>query len=337
MWCPSPARPATANSKGEHTVIAKDLLEAQLSHTLDSANLDLPGTCSRGKVRDSWYRDGRRLIVTSDRVSAFDVILTTIPFKGEVLNRMAAFWFEATRDIVPNHMVSLPDPCAMIVRDAEPLKVEMVVRGYLTGNTSTSVWTHYQRGVREFCGNPLPEGLRKDQRFDTPLLTPSTKAEIGEHDESVSADEIVRRGHVDRATMDELCRISLELFRRGQEVAARQGIILVDTKYEFGLLDGRVILIDEIHTPDSSRFWYADTYEEHFLKGGEQRRIDKDVLRTWLAERGFTGDGPVPPITDGMRVEAAARYIEAFEAITGTPFTAEVGPVAGRLARITDY
>jgi len=318
-------------------VIGKDLLAAQLPHTLDSADLDLPGTCSRGKVRDSWNRDGRRLIVTSDRVSAFDVVLTTIPFKGQVLNQMAAFWFDATRDIVANHMVSLPDPNAMIVRDAEPLKVEMVVRGYLTGTTSTSVWTHYRNGVRDFCGNPLAEGMRKDERFPKPLLTPSTKAEIGEHDESVSAAEIVRRRHVDQATMDELCRVSLELFARGQEIAARQGIILVDTKYEFGLLDGKVILIDEIHTPDSSRFWYADTYEERYTKGEEQRRIDKDVLRTWLSARGFTGDGPVPPITEDVRIEAAWKYIEAFETITGNPFRAEVGPVAQRLARITDY
>jgi phosphoribosylaminoimidazole-succinocarboxamide synthase len=318
-------------------VIGKDLLAAQLPHTLDSADLNLPGTCSRGKVRDSWHREGRRLIVTSDRVSAFDVVLTTIPFKGQVLNQMAAFWFDATRDIVANHMVSLPDPNAMIVRDAEPLKVEMVVRGYLTGTTSTSVWTHYRNGVRDFCGNPLAEGMRKDERFPKPLLTPSTKAEIGEHDESVSAAEIVRRGHVDQATMDELCRVSLELFARGQEIAARQGIILVDTKYEFGLLDGKVILIDEIHTPDSSRFWYADTYEERYTKGEEQRRIDKDVLRTWLSARGFTGDGPVPPITEDVRIEAAWKYIEAFETITGNPFRAEVGPVAQRLARITDY
>ena len=318
-------------------MISRELVADQLHHTLETVDLNLPGTCMRGKVRDSWHRDGRRLIVTSDRVSAYDVVLTTIPFKGQVLNQMAAFWFEATRDIVPNHVVSLPAPNAMIVRDVEPLKVEMIVRGYLTGTTSTSIWTHYKNGGRNFCGNPLPDGLVKDQALPHALLTPSTKAEQGEHDESVSAEEIVKRSLVSRDIMDQLSRISLALFARGTEIAARQGIILVDTKYEFGLLDGKVILIDEIHTPDSSRFWYADTYQQRLKEGAEQRRIDKDVMRTWLAERGFTGDGPVPPITDELRIEAALKYIEAYEAITGSTFDAEPGPVGPRLARITDY
>ncbi len=319
-------------------MIDRSIAQEQLALACDEIRLDLPGVRQSGKVRDSWHREGRRLIVTSDRVSAYDVVLTTVPFKGQVLNQMAAYWFEQTRDIVDNHVVSLPDPNAMIVRDVEPLKVEMVVRGYLTGTTSTSVLTHYKKGVREFCGNVLPEGMRKDQAFAEPILTPSTKAEQGDHDESVAAEEIVRRGHVSADMMEELGRISMALFKRGTEIAARQGIILVDTKYEFGLVDGRIVLIDEIHTPDSSRFWYTDTYQARFEAGEEQRRIDKDVMRTWLAERGFTGDGPVPEIDENLRIEACLKYIEAFEAITGTTFQADPGDVNERLrANIRDY
>jgi phosphoribosylaminoimidazole-succinocarboxamide synthase len=313
-------------------------IRTQLAHTLDAVDLDLPGERHHGKVRESWAREGRRLIVTTDRVSAFDRVLATIPFKGQVLTQLANFWFESTRDLVPNHILAVPDPNAIVVQNLQPLLVEMVVRGYITGNTSTSAWTHYQRGVRDFCGNRLPEGLRKDECLPAPIVTPSTKAAQGEHDESVSPAEIVARGILPRRVMDELVELSLALYRRGVEVAARQGIILVDTKYEFGLKDGRVTLMDEIHTPDSSRFWYTDSYWALFEQGAEQRRIDKDHLRTWLADRGFTGDGPPPEITDEVRVSTAQKYIEACEAITGQVFRAEPGPVLERLRRtVTDY
>jgi phosphoribosylaminoimidazole-succinocarboxamide synthase len=313
-------------------------IRAQLAHALDHVDLDLPGERHVGKVREAWSRGGRRLIVTTDRVSAFDRVLATIPFKGQVLNQLANFWFETTRDLVPNHVLSVPDPNAIIVQDLQPILVEMVVRGYITGNTSTSAWTHYQKGERDFCGNRLPEGLRKDQQLAAPIVTPSTKAEQGAHDESISPAEIVRRGVVSAQVMSELMEISLALFERGTWVAARQGIILVDTKYEFGLKDGRVTLMDEIHTPDSSRYWYADSYQECFDKGEEQRRIDKDHLRTWLAARGFLGDGPLPEITDEVRVSTAQKYIEAYEAITGLVFQAQPGPVLERLRRtLTDY
>jgi len=308
-------------------------IRQQLAHTLDRVDLDLPGRRHSGKVREAWSREGRRLIVTTDRVSAFDRVLATIPFKGQVLNQLAVFWFESTRDLVSNHVLSVPDPNAIVVQDLEPLMVEMVVRGYITGNTSTSAWTHYQQGVRDFCGNRLPEGLRKDERLAAPIVTPSTKAAHGDHDESISPAECVARGIVTQSMMDELVETSLALFRRGVEVAARQGIILVDTKYEFGLKDGRVTLMDEIHTPDSSRFWYADTYQQLLERGAEQRRIDKDHLRTWLAARGFTGDGPVPEITDELRVSTAQKYVEAYEAITGQAFRADPGPVLERLRR----
>ena len=313
-------------------------IRAQLAHTLDHVELDLPGERQIGKVREAWAREGRRLIVTTDRVSAFDRVLGTIPFKGQVLNQLAAFWFDATRDLVPNHVLSVPDPNALIVQDLQPLLVEMVVRGYVTGNTSTSAWTHYQKGVRDFCGNILPEGLRKDQRLPAPIVTPSTKGDAGAHDESLAPAECVRRGLVPQRVMDELVEISLALYGRGVQVAARQGVILVDTKYEFGLRDGRVTLMDEIHTPDSSRFWYADSYQELFEAGAEQRRIDKDHLRTWLAARGFLGDGPLPEITDEARVSTAQKYIEAYEAITGRAFQAQPGPVGERLKNtLTDY
>jgi len=314
-------------------------IHAQLSHTLDEVALELPGTRQKGKVREAWAREGRRLLVTTDRVSAFDRVLTTIPFKGQVLNQLALFWFDATRDLVPNHILSTPDPNAIVVKDLEPLKVEMVVRGYITGNTSTSAWTHYQKGVRDFCGNRLPDGLRKDQQLAEPIVTPSTKAAEGEHDESVSPEEIVRRGDVPKPIMVQLVEISLALFKRGVEQAARQGVILVDTKYEFGLdAGGRITLMDEIHTPDSSRYWYADTYQELFEQGVEQRRIDKDHLRTWLAARGFTGDGPAPEIPAEVRVSTAQKYIEAYETLTGRVFQAQPGPVLERLrAHVTDY
>jgi phosphoribosylaminoimidazole-succinocarboxamide synthase len=316
----------------------QSMLREQLKHTLNTVELELPGDRQIGKVRESWATGGRRLIVTTDRVSAFDRVLGTIPFKGQVLNQLALFWFHECADIVPNHVISSPDPNAIIVKDLEPIMVEVVVRGYITGNTSTSAWTHYSKGVRDFCGNLLPDGLKKDQKLAAPIVTPSTKAEQGEHDESVSPEEIVRRGVVSREVMDELSRISLALFERGTKIAAKQGIILVDTKYEFGMRDGQIVLMDEIHTPDSSRFWYADSYDELFAQGKEQRRIDKDHLRTWLAAQGFTGDGELPTITDEVRVSAAAKYIEAFEAITGTAFTFEAGDVNSRLkANISAY
>jgi phosphoribosylaminoimidazole-succinocarboxamide synthase len=320
-------------------VIERNLIEGQLAHTLDNVNLTLPGERSVGKVREAWARDGRRLIVTTDRVSAFDRVLTTIPFKGQVLNQLALFWFDRTRDLVPNHVLATPDPNAIVVQDLEPLKVEMVVRAYITGNTSTSAWTHYAKGLREFCGNHLPDGLRKDERLAEPIVTPSTKADQGEHDESVSPAEIVARGHLDQGTMDKLVEISLALFKRGAELSAQQGVILVDTKYEFGRdREGRVVLMDEIHTPDSSRFWYADSYQQLFESGEEQRRIDKDHLRTWLAAHGFKGDGPAPTVPHEVRCQVAEKYIEAFETITGEAFVAEPGDVLTRLqAGIRDY
>ena len=309
-------------------------LQKQLPLTFDKTNFPLLGNVYRGKVRDNYTSGDQRVIIVTDKVSAFDRVLCTIPFKGQVLNSMARFWFEKTKDIVKNHMVEVPDPNIMIVKEVQPIPVEMVVRGYITGVTTTSAWYNYNKnGIRNFCGNILPEGMQKDQKFDTPIITPSTKAVYGEHDESVSAQECIDRELLSKELMDKLCEISMKLYLRGRDICARQGIILVDTKYEFGLLNGEIVLMDEIHTPDSSRFWFMDEYHERFSKGIEQKKIDKEYIREWLVERGFRGDGNIPEIPDEIRIEAGRRYIQTFELITGKEFNSEVGSVLNRMER----
>jgi phosphoribosylaminoimidazole-succinocarboxamide synthase len=280
----------------------------------------------RGKVRDVIDLGERLLIVATDRISAFDRVLSTIPFKGEVLNGIARWWFERTADIVQNHVVRpgqagyadslAKSPRSMVVRKATVLPVEVVVRGYVTG----SAWRDYEAG-RPVSGIELPKGLKMNQRLAQPLITPSTKEAEG-HDEPISGAEIVRRGLVAKDTWGQVERAALALFARGTELAAERGLILVDTKYEFGLIDGALVLVDEIHTPDSSRYWYADTYKDLFDKGEKQRELDKEYFRRWLMERGFSGDGQPPEITDEVRCEVARRYILAYEEITGEPFPA---------------
>jgi len=308
---------------------------AQIPNCLDKTDFPQLGDKYEGKVRDNYSKDGRRIIIVSDRLSAFDRIITKIPFKGQVLNQMAKFWFDKTQDIVGNHVIEFPDPNVVTAKECKPLPVEMVVRGYLTGVTSTSVWTHYKNGGRDFCGNILPEGMKWNQKFDTPIITPSTKAAQGDHDESVAPEVLYERTDLTPEDFAYLSDVALKLFARGQEIAAEQGIILVDTKYEFGRdSDGNIVLIDEIHTPDSSRFWYADVYQARFESGEEQKKIDKEYLRTWLAkEHDFTGDGDVPEVPEDIKAETARRYIEAYELITGEDFIAEVGDVNARLSQ----
>lgn len=304
--------------------------------TLDAlpADFDALGARYSGKVRENFTRGGERLIVVTDRVSAFDVVLGTIPFKGQVLNALARYWFEATRAVFPNHLIDAPDPQAMRVVECAPIPVEFVVRGYLTGVSDTSVWRAYERGERVFCGHRLPEGLRKHERLPRPILTPSTKAPKGQHDESVSGEVVVARGLVTRERFEALERRCLDLFAVGQRMAAERGLILVDTKYEVGVDPrGELVLIDEIHTPDSSRYWYADGYEGHMARGEDPRSLDKEFLRRWLVSVGFRGEGPPPPLPDEIRVEAARRYIEACERITGQPFAPEDSPPVPRLRR----
>lgn len=294
---------------------------------------DVLGTRYSGKVRENFTRAGERIIIVTDRVSAFDVVLGTIPFKGQVLNTVAKYWFDRTREVFPNHLLSVPDAQAMRVIECEPVPVEMVVRGYLTGVSSTSIWRAYERGERTFCGHRLQEGMHKHQRLPANLVTPSTKAPKGEHDESVSKDQLFERGLVTPELFEVLERKCLALFALGQAHAATRGLILVDTKYELGRTPaGDIVLIDEIHTPDSSRYWYADTYEDAVRQGGDPKALDKEYVRRWLVEHGFDGHGAPPPLPDDVRIEAARRYIEICEQLTGSAFTPDQRPPLARLA-----
>jgi phosphoribosylaminoimidazole-succinocarboxamide synthase len=313
-------------------MIDEAAIRSQIPLALGKTNFNL-GRKYEGKVRDNYILTDRRIIITTDRISAFDKVLGTIPFKGQVLNQLAAFWFDKTKSVVKNHMLDIPDPNVMVVKECQPVPVEMVVRGYITGVTTTSAWYNYQRGVRDFCGVRLPEGLHKDQKFDRPIITPTTKAGKGEHDRPISGEDAVKEGLISKELFEQLSEVSLKLFDFGSRFVAKHGLILVDTKYEFGLLDGKLVLMDEIHTPDSSRFWFSDTYDELFAKGEEQRKLDKEYVRTWFANQGYMGDGTPPKLTNEVMVEAAKRYIEAYEKITGSRFETTRENVLQRIAK----
>ena len=274
-----------------------------------------------GKVRDVYsIGDDLLAMVVTDRISAFDVVLPKgIPFKGQVLNQIAAKFLDATADICPNWKIASPDPMATVGYRCEPFAVEMIVRGYLTGSS----WRDYKAGARSICGVPIPDGMKEHERFPNgPILTPTTKAEQGAHDENISREEIIAKGIVSKADYEELERLSLELFARGTEIAAQRGLILVDTKYEFGKKEGKIYLIDEIHTPDSSRYFYAEGYEERLAKGEQQRQLSKEFVREWLMEHGFQGKAgqTVPEMTDEVVRSISERYIELYERIVGVPF-----------------
>ena len=243
-------------------------------------------------MRDSYVDGDVRTIVTTDRLSAFDRLLGTIPFKGQVLNEIANYWFDATSDIVANHLLEVPDPNVVRVRECAPVPLEFVVRAYITGVTKTSLWSSYEAGARNIAGNLMPDGLRKNERLEAPILTPTTKFEA--HDRNLGRDDAIAEGLVTADLFDRCADVCFRLFARGTELAARRGLILADTKYELGLLGDEIVLIDEVHTPDSSRYWYADTYDELFRKDKDQRALDKEPLREWMAERGFRGDGQAP-------------------------------------------
>jgi phosphoribosylaminoimidazole-succinocarboxamide synthase len=314
--------------------IDEQLLRAQLGKTLDATDFPELGAKYEGKVRDCYVKDGKRILIVTDRLSAFDVVLGTIPFKGQVLNQMAAFWFEATADLVPNHVINVPDPSVMVARECQLLPVEFVMRAYMTGVTSTSIWTHYQNGARSFCGHDLPDGMRKNQALPKAILTPSTKAEKGDHDRSVSRAEILEMGVLSAEDFDRAAQMCARVFAFGQQEALRRGLILVDTKYEIGRRpDGELCFIDEIHTPDSSRFWYADDYDARFARGEEPRGLDKEYVRRTLADQGYRGEGPAPTLTDEVRVEAARRYIQVCELVTGRPFVPNTDEPLARIRR----
>src|SRR5512140_1190950 len=305
-------------------------IQAQLPHTLRETHFDALGERYQGKVRDTYRQRDRLVLITTDRLSAFDHVLTTIPFKGEVLNRVSAFWFEKTRHVVKNHVLDVPDPNVTVARHSEPIRLEMVVRGYLTG----SLWRDYQKSPQTGYGLRLPDGMKKDEAFDAPRVTPSTKAEYGQHDEAISPDQVVARGLAGERTWQAMREAALGLFAEGQKWARSRGLILVDTKYEFGTSNGELLVIDEMHTPDSSRFWVADEYEQRFRAGGEQKMLDKENIRQWLIqERGFSGQGEPPEIPADVRVDLAQKYLLAYEQITGTRLPLEVGDVRARIER----
>ena len=287
-----------------------------------------------GKVRDSYLGAGRRTLVVTDRVSCFDRVVGTIPLKGQLLNQMAAFWFDQTKHVAKNHLISVPDPNVSIVKECRTLPVEFVMRGYLTGTTSTSIWTAYARGERRYCGHTLPGGLRRHEPLPTPLLTPTTKALHGEHDELTSRAELLARGSVSEALFEAAHALVQRLFAEGTRHAAKQGLILVDTKYELGLDEqGELVVIDEIHTPDSSRYWRTDGYEKALSEGESPAAIDKEYVRLWLAEQGYKGEGKPPELPIEVRVEAATRYISAFEQVTGHAFVPDVEEPSSRIRR----
>ena len=302
-------------------MISDDVIKAQLGKTLNATDLAGVGEKYEGKVRDNYSKGGTRTLVASDRLSAFDVVLCTIPFKGQVLNQLAAHWFEETKSLAPNHVIDVPDPNVTRAVECKPLPVEMIMRGYLTGVTSTSIWKNYEQGVRTFGGFTLPDGMKKNQRLPKSLLTPTTKAEKGAHDENITREGLISRGLIDAKTFDELAQMCARMFEFGQKRAAERGLILVDTKYELGRTpEGKIVFIDEIHTPDSSRYWYADDYEARLKKGEEPRALDKEYVRRWYVDNGYSGKGTPPKIPDEVRVEAAKRYITAYEQVTGKPF-----------------
>ena len=293
-----------------------------LANCLTEARFDELPNHTRGKVRESYdLPDGRRIMVATDRQSAFDYVLAAVPYKGQVLNQTALFWFDKTKDICVNHVIASPDPNVVVGRRLTMLPIEMVVRDYLTGSTDTSIWPMYKRGERMLYGHRFPDGMVKNQKLAQTILTPTTKAEQGAHDEPVTADAVVARGLVTAAQWRALADASLKLFARGREIAARNGLILVDTKYEFGLdAKGRITLADEIHTPDSSRYWIAASCAARIAAGQEPESLDKEFLRLWISARCDPYKDPIPEIPPETLIEFSAKYVKLYEQVTGRAF-----------------
>lgn len=308
-------------------------IKQQINFTLEETNFSKLGKKYKGKVRDVYIAKDKIFLISTDRQSAFDRILARIPFKGQVLTETSAFWFEKTKDIIKNHVIDVPDPNVVVCKKLKVFPVEVVVRGYITGVTSTAAWTAYQKGERNFCGNVLPEGLKKNQKFEKPIITPTTKSE--QHDEKISGEEIIKRKLMTKNQWDFISKKALELFERGTKIAAENGLILVDTKYEFGYGNkGDIYLIDEIHTPDSSRFWVKETYKERFKKGEEPENIDKEFLRLWFTKHCDPyKDKVLPEAPEELVIELSKRYIKLYEMTTGKEFKAKVGDVKERIEK----
>lgn len=284
--------------------------------------IDLPslGTKTQGKVRDIYNHQGQRILITTDRISAFDRVLGYIPYKGQVLNQLSAFWFQKTSDIVANHIISIPHPNISLVYEAKPYPVEMVVRGYISGVTNTSIWGSYEKGERIIYGLKFPDGLHKNQKLPYPIVTPTTKAEHGGHDQRLTEKEILAKKLLSKKVWEEMKEASIKLYIRGNEICRRRGLILVDTKYEFGKYKGKLMLIDEMHTPDSSRYWKKENYQKKFEKGLEPENFDKEFFRIWYVKRGYKGDGKPPKMSTELQLKTAVRYMKIYEMITGKTF-----------------
>jgi len=310
-------------------MLTHEELLAAIPHALTSVELSGWGPRQTGKVRDIYADGDRRILITTDRVSAFDRVLGAIPYKGQVLNQLSAWWFDLMKDVVGNHVIAVPDPNVTVAAEAEALPVEVIVRGYITGVTSTSLWTLYAQGDRTPYGIPLPEGLQQNDKLPEPIITPTTKATGGAHDQRLTRAEIIAQKLVPTELWEQVETAALALFKRGQQVAEKAGLILVDTKYEFGLIDGKLAVIDEIHTPDSSRFWTLDSYGP----GREPVNFDKEFLRIWYADHGYKGDGVLPIMPDDVIAQVAERYVSAYERLTGNTFTPGEQPPAERIAR----
>ncbi len=313
------------------TMNIEDIIRRQLDYTLNETNIANLGELYRGKVRDNYIQDDIRIIIATDRLSAFDRVITTIPFKGQMLNQVSAFWFDKTKNIVKNHIIEIPDPNVAVVHQCQTLPIEMIVRAYITG----TAWRNYVKGEHT-SGIKLPNGMKKNQKLEESLMTPSTKAESG-HDIYISREKIIDEKIVDKELYEEMEEIAFKLFKYGQEYCLKKGLIMVDTKYEFGLKDGELIVIDEIHTQDSSRFWILETYEERFANDEEPEILDKEIFRGWLMETypeifpNIKPNETIPPISEDIKIELAKRYMRSYEKITGLSFKAEVSDVNKRI------
>ena len=299
---------------------------------IKTVNLAGFGKKIQGKVRDCYIVGDKRILIATDRISAFDRVLGLIPHKGQVLNLLSKFWFDQTSNVVENHMISVPHPNVMIAKNAKLIPIEMVVRGYITGVTGTSIWGSYEKGERLIYGIKFPDGLVKNDKLPTPVITPTTKAESG-HDERLTREEIIKKKVAPEEIYKQVENAALGLFKKGTEVCSKAGIILVDTKYEFGILDGRVILIDEIHTPDSSRFWVKKTYSERLKKGLEPENFDKEFMRLWYAKKGYTGDGEPPKMTRDFVNQISERYIAIYERLSGKKFKPDKTKITASLIK----
>ena len=313
----------------------QELLDA-IPNCLDGTDFVGLGEKYEGKVRDVYVQNGRRILISTDRVSAFDRVLGLIPYKGQVLNQLSAWWFEQTADLARNHVISVPDPNVTIAHEAQPLPVEVVVRGYITGVTKTSLWYLYEQGERRPYGIQLPDGLQKNDPLPEPIITPTTKAAKGGHDERLTEAEILEQKLVGADLWEEIRETAVSLFKRGQQIAAQAGLILVDTKYEMGLVHGRLTLIDEIHTPDSSRYWLADSSGSAVAgvpaaPPAEPENYDKEFMRQWYAAQGYRGDGTPPTMPPDLIAQIAARYLTTFEKLTGSVFAPGAQPATERI------